>query len=186
MMSASARSGNYTQVRNKTACMFYGLLNHPGIQGVTLCFCTVSYAADAGGPRLCSCHNLRTTFRNYFPFSRIDDSVVYITWLDFCRFSTRPWPRSFNVKYGIWYPLAKKTSLPRNKKQAYRLNSRPPICPSGWTLAITLIWIVYVHIWNLVYHKKKVRDQKQTYRLNSGPQMWQIGFDRGHNPDREF
>ena len=31
----------------------------------------------------------------------------------------------FNVKYGICYILAEMIRLPRNKKQTYRVNSRP-------------------------------------------------------------
>ena len=48
----------------------YNLLSHPGILGVTLCFCTGSYAAASGGAgrRFCSCDNFWTTFWLSFNF----------------------------------------------------------------------------------------------------------------------
>ena len=49
------------------------LLSHPGIPGVTLCFCTGSYAAAAraAGRRLCPRDNFWTTFWISFIFGTI-------------------------------------------------------------------------------------------------------------------
>ena len=53
-----------------------------------------------------------------------------------------PWPdlefsRS-NMEFTISWP--KMVWLPRNKKQTYRLNSKPQMWPSDLTLAVTLTW----------------------------------------------
>ena len=49
-----------------------------------------------------------------------------------------PWPWIFKVKYGISYISAKSAPIATNKKQTYRLNSRPQMWPMGLNLTITL------------------------------------------------
>ena len=70
--------------------------------------------------------------------------------------------------------------LPRNKKQAHRLNSMPQMWPSGLILTMTLTLNFQCQIWNLLYLSQKMvrlpRNEKQTYRLISRPQMWPPGL----------
>ena len=65
-----------------------------------------------------------------------------------------PWPWIFKVIYGICYISEKMVRLPWNKKQAYWLNSRPEMWPSGLTLAMTF----QGQIWNLLYLNQKWSD----------------------------
>ena len=48
------------------------------------------------------------------------------------------WPWIFKVKYGISYISAKRGPIATNRKQTYRLNSRPQMWPMGLNLTITL------------------------------------------------
>ena len=52
--------------------------------------------------------------------------------------------------------------LPRNKKQTYRLNSRPQMWPPGLTLAMTLTLNFQGQIWNMLYHSQKWYDCHET------------------------
>ena len=54
--------------------------------------------------------------------------------------------------------------LPRNEKQAYRLNSKPRMWPSGLTLAMTLTlnFQIQGQIWNFLYLCQKWSDCHET------------------------
>ena len=52
--------------------------------------------------------------------------------------------------------------LPGNKKQTYRLNSRPQIWPWGLTLAMTLTLNFQGQIWNLLYLGQEWSDCHET------------------------
>ena len=58
-----------------------------------------------------------------------------------------------NMEFAISQP--KMVGLPRNKKQTYRLNSRPQMWPWGLTLAMTLTLNFQAQIWNLLYLSQK-------------------------------
>ena len=70
--------------------------------------------------------------------------------------------------------------LPRNEKQAHRLNSRPQMWPSDSPLAKTLTMNFPGQMWNLLYFNQKWYDCHETKRkhidLNSRPQMWPVGL----------
>ena len=72
--------------------------------------------------------------------------------------------------------LWKMVRLPRNKKQTYRLNSRPQMWPSDLTLAMTLTLNFQGQIWNLLHLNQKWSDchemKSKHINLNSRPQMW--------------
>ena len=57
---------------------------------------------------------------------------------------------------------AKMVRLPRNKKQTYRLKSRPQTWPSGMTLAMTLTLNFQGQIWNLLHLSQKWSDCHET------------------------
>ena len=52
-------------------------------------------------------------------------------------------------------PQPKTVWLPQNKKQTYRLNSRPQMWPLDLTLAMTLTLNFQGQIWNLLYLSQK-------------------------------
>ena len=54
-----------------------------------------------------------------------------------------------NMEFAISQP--KMVWLPRNKKQTYRLNTRPQMWPSGLTLTMTLTLNFHGQIWNFLY-----------------------------------
>ena len=122
------------------------LLSHPGIPGVTLCFCTGSYAtaAAAAAGRSCQPQLLvhAITFEQLFGFlsflarllaltCRLPDYIL----VDFRRCFDLDFSRS-NMEFAISQP--KMVRLPRNEKQTYGLNSRPQMWPMGLTLTIIL------------------------------------------------
>ena len=80
-----------------------------------------------------------------------------------------------NTEFAISQP--KMVLLPGNRKQTYRLNSRPQMWPSGLTLAMTLNLIFQGQICNLLYLSPKwsVKASNVTIR-----------FDFGHELDLEF
>ena len=61
--------------------------------------------------------------------------------------------------------------LPRNKKQTYRLNSRPQMWPSGLTLAMTLILNFQGQIWSNC-HEMKSKHINWTLGLKCDHQVW--------------
>ena len=65
--------------------------------------------------------------------------AVWSTWLIFGWFWSWPGPWIFKVKFGI---CTKVVRLPRNKKQAYQLNSRPQM----WTSVVTYFIDAYLRI----------------------------------------
>ena len=56
----------------------------------------------------------------------------------------------------------KMVRLPRNKKQTYRLNSRPQMWPSDLTLALIFTVNFQGQIWNLLWLKQKCLDYHET------------------------
>ena len=64
----------------------------------------------------CSRDNFWMTFWISFIFSTIVDPDLQITWLDFGRFSSWPWPRFFKVKYGICYISTKNGPIATKRK----------------------------------------------------------------------
>ena len=95
-----------------------------------------------------------------------------------------PWSWIFRVRYGTCCISAKNGPLPRNERQAYRLNSRPQIWPMELTVAMTLTFLSWPWAWifrvkyGLCYISAKIvwlpQNKKQTYRLNTKPQMWSL------------
>ena len=65
-----------------------------------------------------------------------------------------------NMEFAI--SQSKMVPLPRNEKQTYRLNSRPQMWPSDFTLAMTLTLKFQGQIWNLLYLKQKWSDCHKT------------------------
>ena len=65
-----------------------------------------------------------------------------------------------NMQFAISPP--KMVQLPRNEKQAYRLNSRAQIWQSGLTLAMNLTLNFQGQIWNLLYLSQKWSDCHET------------------------
>ena len=61
-----------------------------------------------------------------------------------------------NVEFAMYHP--KMVRLPRNKKQTYRLNSRPQMWPSGMTLTLNF----QGQISNLLYLSQKWSDFHET------------------------
>ena len=67
----------------------------------------------------------------------------------------------------------KMVRLPRNKKQAYRLNSTPQMWPLGLTLVMTLTLNFQGQIWNLRYLSKKWSD---CHKMKSKHIDWTLGL----------
>ena len=67
--------------------------------------------------------------------------------------------------------------LPWNEKQAYQLNSRPQMWPSGLTLAMTLTLNFHGQIWNLLYLSQKSSDFLET---KSKYNDWTLGIKCDH------
>ena len=75
---------------------------------------------------------------------------------------------------------SKMVRLPRNKKQTYRLISRPQMWPSGLTLDMTLTLNFQGQIWNWLYlcqkwadcHKTKSKHIDWTLGLKCDHQIW--------------
>ena len=93
-----------------------------------------------------------------------------------------PWPYDLdlefsrsNTEFAISQP--KFVWLPRNKKQTYRLNSRPQMWPSPLILAMTLTLIFQGQIWNLLYLSPKWSDchERKCKRIN-----WTLGLKCDH------
>ena len=139
------------------------LLSHPGIPGVTLCFCICSHAATAAlavpplAADYCSRDNSSTTFWISFMFGTIVGPDLQTTWLDFGRFLSWPWHWIFKIKYGICY-LSQKWSHCHETNSKHRLNSRPQMWPSGLTSAMILTLNFQGQIWNLLYLNQKWSD----------------------------
>ena len=78
-----------------------------------------------------------------------------------------------NLEFAISQP--KIVQLPRNKNQAYRLNTRPQMGSSVWPWQCPWPWIFRVK-YRVCYISAKMvwlpRNERQTYQLNSRPQMW--------------
>ena len=83
------------------------------------------------------------------------------------------------MEFAISQP--KMVWLPQNEKQTYRLNCRPQMWPSGFTLAMTLTLNFQGQIWNLLLSQPKVvwlpQNEKQTNKLNSRPEMSPMGLE---------
>ena len=125
--------------------VWISLLSHLGIPGVTLCFCTGSYAAAAAAAVFCPRDNFWTTFWIYFIFGTIVGPDLLITWLDFGRFSSWSWPRSFKVKYGICYILVKNDPIARKQKANISIEFQASNVTNGFDLDHNLdLWIVKV------------------------------------------
>ena len=62
----------------------------------------------------CSRYNFWTTFLDFF--GTIVGPYLKITWLDFGRFSSRPWHWIFKVKYRICFTSAKNGSIVMKRK----------------------------------------------------------------------
>ena len=86
-----------------------------------------------------------------------------------------PWPWIFKVKYQIGYTSAKNVWLPWNKKQTYRLISRPQMWPSSLSLAMTLTSNFQGQIWNWLYLCQKLSDCHETKHIN-----WTLGIKCDH------
>ena len=69
--------------------------------------------------------------------------------------------------------------LPQNKKQTYQLNSRPWMCPSHLTMAMTLTWNFQGQIWNLLYLSQKWSDRHKTKNKHTG-NVCTLCFKCGH------
>ena len=67
-------------------------------------------------PQSCSRHNFWTTFWISLNFGTIVCSDLKITRLDFCQFSSWPWPWIFKLKYGIYYISAKNGLIATKRK----------------------------------------------------------------------
>ena len=98
--------------------LFINLLSHPSILGVTLCF--VPYRTPPPPPAAaadsCSRDNFWTIYWISFIFGTIVGPDLLITWLDFGRFSSWPWPWIFKVKYRICYISAKNGPIATKRK----------------------------------------------------------------------
>ena len=157
------------------------LLSHPSILGVTLCFCTGSYAAAAAAAAdSCSRDNFWTTFGISFIFGTIVGPDLQITWLHFRRFSSWPLPRFFKVKYGICYISAKNGPIATKRKANIAIELWGSNVTSGFDLGHDLdLEFSRSNIEFAISQPKMVRfprNEKQTYRLNSGAQMWPAGL----------
>ena len=73
--------------------------------------CTPPPGADS-----CARDIFLTTFGSFFIFGTIVGPDLQITWLDFGRFLSRPWPWIFKVKYGISYISAKNGPIATKRK----------------------------------------------------------------------
>ena len=165
--------------------IYITLLSHPSILGVTLCFCTGSYAGAAAGRRppaadSCPRDNFWTTFGISFIFGTIVGPDLQITWLHFRRFSSWPWPRFFKVKYGICYISAKNGPIAMKRKANIAIELWGSNVTSGFDLGHDLdLEFSRSNIEFAISQPKMVRlprNEKQTYRLNSGAQMWPAGL----------
>ena len=79
------------------------------------------------------------------------------------------------MEFAISQP--KMVRLPWNKKQTYRLNSRPQMWPWGLTLAMTLTLNFQGQIWNLLYLNQKWSDCHET---KSKQMDWTHGLKCDH------
>ena len=138
----------------------------------------------------CSRNNFWTTFWISFIFGTIVGPDLQITWLDFGRFSSRPWPRFFKVNYGICYISAKNGPITTKTKSKH----------IDWTLGLKCdhwVWpwpwpwprffkvkygICYISAKNdPIATKRKANISIELYGSNVT-----IRFDLGHDLDLEF
>ena len=128
----------------------------------------------------CSRDNFWTTFWISFIFGTIVGPDLQITWLDFGRFSSSPWPRFFKVKYGIYYISAKNGPIATKRKANISIELQGSNVTIGFDLG---------HDLDLEFSRSNIefaisqptmirlpRNEKQTYRLNSKAQMWPSGL----------
>ena len=102
-----------------------------------------------------------------------------------CDHRVWPWPWSWpwisKVKYMICYISAKNGPIATKRDEKCRLNSRPQMFPSGFTLAMTLTLNFQGQIWNLLYlsqkwsdcHKTKSKHINWTHQWSK---MWLVGL----------
>ena len=85
------------------------------------------------------------------------------------------WPSAwiFRVKYGLCYISAKIFWLPQNKKQTYRLNTKPQMWSLGLTLAMTFILNFQCQIWTLLYLSQNWSNCHET---KSKHIVWTLGL----------
>ena len=92
------------------------LLSHPGIPGVTWCFCTGSYATAATA----GCRFFWITFEQLFGFLSFLAQLLALNSINYLiRFWSIflwPWPRFFKVNYVICYILAKNGPIATKRK----------------------------------------------------------------------
>ena len=147
------------------------LLSHHGIPGVTLCFCTGSYAAAPPAAASCPRDNFWTTFWISFIFGTIVGPDLKITWLDFGRFPSWPWPRFFKVKYGICYISAKNGPIAMKRKANISIELYGSNVTIGFDLGHDLDLEFSRSNMKFVISQPKMvrlpRNEKQTYQLNS-------------------
>ena len=139
-------------------CLVYLVIKSPRYTGGDFMFFVLVHTP----PQLQSLVHAITSEQLFIFLGKIGGPDLYITWLDFGWFSLWTWPRIFKVKYGIRYISTKNVQLPRNKRQTYRLNSKPQMWPSDLTLAMALTLNFQGQIWNLLYLGQKWPDCHET------------------------
>ena len=121
------------------------------------------------------------TFEHFFLFLSFWAQLLALTCrlpdyilVDFRHYLDLDFSRS-NMEFAI--SQSKMVRLPWNEKQAYRLNSRAQMWPSGLTLAMTLTLNFQGQIQNLLYLSQKWSDCHETKSKHID---WTLGLKCGH------
>ena len=126
-------------------------------------------------PDFCLRDNFWTTFSISFVFGTLVGPDLKITWLDFGRFSSWPWP-IFKVKYGICYISAKNGPIATKQKVNISIELWASNVTIGFDLGHNLdLEFSRSNMEFAISQPKVVRlpqNERQTYRLDARPQMW--------------
>ena len=161
------------------------IFKSPRYTGVTLCFCTSSYAATTRAVAAGHSFVHAINFEQLFGFLSILARLLALTYrfsrLDFGRFSSWPWPWIFKVKYGICYISARNGPIATKRKANISIEL--------WASNVTIRFDLGLDL-NLEFSRSNLefaisqpkmvrlpRNEKQTYRLNSRPQIWPLGLN---------
>ena len=122
------------------------IIKSPRYTGGNYVFVPVHTPAAAAADS-CSRYNFWTTFGISFICGTIVGPDLQITWLDFGRFSSWPWPWISRSSMELAISQPKMVRFPQNEKQTHRLNSRP--------LNVTIRFDFQGQIWNWLYLSQK-------------------------------
>ena len=140
---------------NQRSFCYWDVIKSSRYTGGDFMFCTGSYAEPPPPPLpppapppaadSCSRDNFWTTFWISFIFGTIVGLDLQITWLEFGRFSSWPWPRFFKVKYRICYISAISGPIATKREANLSIELQVSDVTNGFHLDHNLdLWILKV------------------------------------------